>query len=253
MKRRQGRKTRKEPPSAFQARFGGCKGVWTVNHTITGVKIRNRKSQQKYTSDERGFDVCSELTLFLVQLNLIRLTQAAIDTSERPITTYLNRPMIKLLEDLKVPYENFLVLQQRAVQRVERAGESFMEASKLLKVNGLGTAFRASKLLINLAEMLGIGFDSSPHGHIDFWRNVSMLAITHSLREIKYRARIPVEGPTLIGVCDTFGILREGEIFVKVYQDGIMNSALRGRVAITRRCAMHSTIRMRSLVSLTWK
>ena len=63
-----------------------------------------------------------------------------------------------------------------------------------------------------------------------------MLTITHCLRAIKYKARIPVEGPTLIGVCDTFGILKEGQVYVKLQgKRGELRPALVGRVVVTRR------------------
>lgn len=158
------------------------------------------------------------------------------DTSLRPTRTFLNRPMVKLLEDLRVPYENLAALQEKAVKKVERAQDSFEESARLLRQNSLGLAFHAPGLLNNLTHMLDIDFHSSPHDHVDFFRSISMLAITHSLRDIKYRARILVDGPTLIGICDTFGILREGEVYLRLKEDGVSQPALKGKVAITRRC-----------------
>lgn len=157
------------------------------------------------------------------------------DTSERPTKTYLNRPLVKLLEDLGVPVENLLDLQAQAIEKIERAQDSFDLAAKLLRAHGLGTAFRGPALLNNMSEMLGLDFDASPQSHIDFWKSITMLSITHSLRDIKYRARILVDGPTLIGVCDTFGFLREGQIYVKLMENGVALPALKGNVSVTRR------------------
>ncbi|KAF8299892.1 RdRP-domain-containing protein [Clavulina sp. PMI_390] len=214
VKRRRGRNTSAIPPSAFQARFGGCKGVWMVNPQLKGLQILCRKSQMKYESNERGFDIAN--------------------TSERPTKTFLNRPLVKLLEDLGVSTDTLLGLQSRAITSIERAQQSFQLASKLLRDKSLGTQFRASTLMLNMTEMLDLDFTASPHQHIDFWKSVTMLAITHSLRDLKYKARIPVEGPTLIGVCDTFGILKKNEVYVKVVEKGVAQDALKGTVAITR-------------------
>lgn len=62
---------------------------------------------------------------------------------------------------------------------------------------------------------LGLG----PLGNDIFWRHMMSFAINHVLRELKHHARIPVPGPeswTLVGVADTHGFLKEGEIFVCV-------------------------------------
>jgi RNA-dependent RNA polymerase len=129
----------------------------------------------------------------------------------------------------------FLAIQDRAVRKVEKAQTSFLQAAKLFRLNSLGTSFRATNLFTLLSEMLNVDFDSSPKEHIDFFRSSTMLSITHCLRDIKYRARIAVAGPTLIGVCDTWGLLKPGEIYVKVVEDKRKHPALRGKVVITRR------------------
>ncbi|KAF8299894.1 RdRP-domain-containing protein [Clavulina sp. PMI_390] len=207
------------PPSAFQARFGGCKGVWMVNPELEGIQLLCRKSQMKYESNDRGFNIAA--------------------TSERPKKTLLNRPLVKLLEDRGVGVDALLNVQEHAVTSIERAQESFELASRLLRTTGLGTHFRASSLMLNMTQMLDLDFTASPQQHIDFWRSVTMLAITHSLRDLKYKARIPVEGPTLIGVCDSFSILKEGEVYIKVVEKGVAQSALKGTVAITRSPVIH--------------
>ena len=134
-----------------------------------------------------------------------------------------------------MPLSNFLAIQDRAVRNVEKAQTSFLQAAKLFRLNSLGTSFRASNLFKLLSELLNVDFDSSPKEHIDFFRSSAMLSITHCLRDIKYRARVAVAGPTLIGVCDSWGLLKPGEIYVKILEDKRRHPALQGKVVITRR------------------
>ncbi len=256
-----------QPPSAFQARFiicilrsrptqadwhavrfAGCKGVWMVNPTLRGKKLRFTPSQEKFSSDSRTFDVAST---FWLSSPFFQFMTVIADHSEKPGITFLNRPLVKLLEDLGISKETFLRIQNKAVHQAELAQTSYEQAAIHFAKNNLGMSFRLPRLFDNLNTMLGIDFDSSPHGHIDFYKSVAMLGITSVLRlviacyledaglirfvrDIKYRARIQVAGPTLIGVCDTWGILEPDEIYVKVKGEQT-SRILRGVVAVTRR------------------
>jgi len=44
-------------PSAFQIRFGGCKGVLTTWPSLDGERIEIRKSMKKFESDHNKLDV----------------------------------------------------------------------------------------------------------------------------------------------------------------------------------------------------
>jgi len=44
-------------PSAFQIRFGGCKGVLSTWPSLDGEKIQIRKSMKKFESDHNKLDV----------------------------------------------------------------------------------------------------------------------------------------------------------------------------------------------------
>ncbi|KIY65187.1 RdRP-domain-containing protein [Cylindrobasidium torrendii FP15055 ss-10] len=207
-----------EPPSAFQARIAGCKGVWMVNPELKGRLLRFTDSQEKFKSSSLTFDVANH--------------------SLHPGITYLNRPLVKVLEDLGVSKQTFLDIQKHEVEQIEKAVRSFPYAAVHFAKNKLGMGFRLPRLFDNLKSMLGIDFDASPRGHIDFYKSMTMLGVTAVLRDIKYKARIMVHGPTLIGVCDTWGYLEEGQIYVKTRgQKG--STTLLGRVVVTRSPVIH--------------
>ena len=94
----------------------------------------------------------------------------------------MNRPLVKLLEDLGIEKDTFLRIQQRAVDQAELASTSFEHAAVHFAKNNLGLPFRMARLYDNLQSMLGIDFDASPLGHIDFYKSVAMLGITAVLR-----------------------------------------------------------------------
>jgi RNA-dependent RNA polymerase len=82
----------KDTPSAFQFRLGGLKGVVVVNSDLKGRQLQFRESQDKFDApDLLDFEVCKAFSKYA--------------------TCYLNRPLIKILEDLGVPPSAFLRLQ----------------------------------------------------------------------------------------------------------------------------------------------
>ena len=126
-------------------------------------------------------------------------------------------------------------LQEEAVNEIEEAATSYRDAAKLFQTHGLGNEFRVPQLLLSMRRMLQIDFDTSPWREADFLRCAVILGVGHCLRDLKYRARIPVTGPTVIGVCDIWNILKEGEIYVKCQDEDGEFEALKGRFPITRR------------------
>lgn len=80
------------PPSAFQIRFAGYKGVLTTDPRIPDNLIQLRPSMRKFTSDHRRLEV--------------------LQTS-RPQAVYLNHQLIMLLSNLGVPDDVFLKHQEK--------------------------------------------------------------------------------------------------------------------------------------------
>lgn len=193
-RRHRGRQDRTYP-RAYQIRFQGSKGMLSVDHTLTGRSILLRPSMIK-------FEAPRSMTIEIAR------------AFDRPGFYSLNRPLIMLLEGLGVPYEVFQILQDDAERAAKRSVESLDASARLLEGHGLGASFRLNSVMLGLHK-LGLG----PLGNDIFWRHMMSFAINHVLRELKHHARIPVPGPeswTLVGVADTHGFLKEGEIFVCV-------------------------------------
>lgn len=90
---------------------------------------------------------------------------------------YLNRQLIKILEDLGVPAQSFLNLQDEAVEQLRITAENPINAGYYLQRN------------------IGMSFSDD-----SFLRDTHELAILVQLRELKYRSRIFVEhGLTIYG------------------------------------------------------
>ena len=133
----------------------------------------------------------------MIKFEVNGLDAAALEicgAANKPLSMYLNRPMIKILEDLGVPDEPFLRLQAEAVERLRVTTTSPVNASTFLERNHIG---RAAKLPWLIRKLLYIGIQFT---NDDFLRNTLELAVLVQLREIKHRSRILVEkGTTVYG------------------------------------------------------
>ena len=112
----------------------------------------------------------------------------------RQLPMYLNRQVIKLLEDLGIEDEAFLGLQAQAVEKLRTSTLSPMKAAQFLQHNRVGEAVRLPWLIRKLWSM---GFQFRDDYLL---RNTMETAVLVQLRELKHRARILVEkGVTLYG------------------------------------------------------
>lgn len=178
---------------AVQIRLGGSKGILSVDYLNNEPgTIYIRRSMWKFASQSHDVEIA--------------------DTFECPKRMFLNRPLIMILETLGTPLASFLKLQQKEINFVETAVESFKSSAQLLEGHGLGTAFRIPSVFLSLSDF-GLTVDARPSAS-DFFGDGMNLAVNHVLHDLKHRARIPVEGSyTLVGVADIHRFLREGEIF----------------------------------------
>ncbi|KAF7310495.1 RdRP-domain-containing protein [Mycena chlorophos] len=212
-------------PSAIQFRCSGAKGVLVANPELPSRTITLRPSQRKFIADDvRTLDIAT--------------------TSAKPILTYLNRPLIALLEHHGVEKEAFLRLQRRAIDEVHQMNDSLRWASQIFAQHGLGSAFRLPSLFNNVRNQLGLevgDWEDHTAFHDQMIKTSIAYATMHILREIKHRGHVLIPGSyTLIGVVDEWDCLEEGEIYATVVDDrNGVNQAITGRVLITRSPQIH--------------
>ncbi|KAL9130783.1 MAG: hypothetical protein Q9217_001131 [Psora testacea] len=201
-------------PTIFQIRFQGAKGVISLDTRLQGEALCLRPSMIKFKgSTATNLEIC--------------------DAANKPLPLYLNRQLIKILEDLGVAEKPLLDLQAAAVERLRMTTLSPINASSFLQRNLIGKTASLPWLIRKLSA-IGLQFNDD-----DFLRNTLELAVLVQLREIKHRSRILVEnGTTVYGIMDETGILGEGEIYCSVHTDrGPL--LLKGSVVITRCPALH--------------
>ena len=146
----------------------------------------------------------------------------------------LNRQHIKILEDLGVEDYVFERLQRTAIQKL-KAGTSSAESAVLFLNNNLADGY--TRLPRLLSRLVALEIDATADGFI---RDILGGLIQIQLRELKYRARIPVEGAvTLYGIMDETDSLHEGQIYCSFYGKDDQRVTLKGRVAVTRSPALH--------------
>ena len=147
---------------------------------------------------------------------------------------YLNHQFIKILEDLGISDQTFLNLQNSAVQNIKLMTKSPINAANFIEDNRCGTAAGIPSFIRLLSD---IKLDFSFDGFLRLC--VDIVAVT-KLREIKYKARIPVENAYLLfGVIDETNTLQPGEIFVSVRGKDDITYIVTGTATITRAPAMH--------------
>jgi len=154
-----------------------------------------------------------------------------------PLPMYLNRQLIKILEDLGVPDQAFLDRQAEAVERLRMTTTSAINASTYLRRNAVGKKARLPWLVRKLWD-LSMSFSDDK-----FLRDTLELAILVQLRDLKHKSRIHVDkGETLYGIMDETGFLQEGQIYCSV-RGSVFGEArkkiLTGDVVITRCPALH--------------
>jgi hypothetical protein len=156
---------------------------------------------------------------------------------------FLNRPLIMLLEHLGVVSDVIINLQSTCIREVQAIQTSLSQATKVFLQHNLGASYHLPSLFNNISEYLGLDISDGPDGGLNHYlmKEALYCAATHALREIKYRAHIPVPGSvTLLGVCDEYDCLEEGEIFATVYDESkAIEQSIEGQVLITRSPQVH--------------
>ncbi|GAA5964955.1 hypothetical protein JCM3765_004120 [Sporobolomyces pararoseus] len=209
-------KRRKEKSTCYQFRLGGAKGMLAIDPTLSGKVVHLRPSQVKFEGSSFELDIA--------------------DTFGRPLPCYLNRPLIKILEDLGIPVSTFQALQDEAVARIHKATTSLSDAGNLLERTGLGGPAKLPSLFANLASVLKLKSEELD----PFLKHCEGLAVAEALKSLKFKARIPLPTcVTLVGVADEDGWLEEGEIYACVKRIDQDPFYLKGEVCISRSPSIH--------------
>lgn len=169
-----------EPPSVFQFRLGGCKGVLAVWPDLEGNLIHIRESQYKFPAAHEGLEV-------------IRISQFA--------SANLNRQLILVLASLGVPDLRFINKLRVQLSDLEEAMTNPQKALAILQRD-----IDHNQITLKLAEIVLDGFQERGEPFI-----MSLLALWRawSVKYLKEKARITIpEGALLLGCLDETGILR---------------------------------------------
>ncbi|KAG8918661.1 hypothetical protein FRC02_002193 [Tulasnella sp. 418] len=211
-------------PSAWQVRIGGYKGMLACNYELQDMGCLLRKSMSKF--DAPG--------VYDIEI-------AGIFT--KPMTVFLNRPLVMILETLGVRAEVFIKLQDDAVEEIEHATESIFRCARLLEMHGIGGAYRVTSVLLNLKNKLNMDFVHQEASYIlddSFLNQAIEFARNHILRVMKHKARIPVKGSyTLVGVIDEHNYLKPDEVFICVRDKDEKAVYIEGQILITRSPQVH--------------
>ncbi|CAO2168403.1 unnamed protein product [Urochloa humidicola] len=174
------------PPSAYQIRYAGFKGVIAVwPGKDDGVRISLRPSMRKFESTHSVLEVVSW-------------------TKFQP--AYLNRQIITLLTSLGVPDDIFWQMQEAMLHNLDR-----ILLDKDVAYQVVTTCCSEHATIPGL--MLSAGFTPATEPHL----KAMLLAIRSSqLQDLLEKTKIFVpKGRWLMGCLDELGILEQGQCFIR--------------------------------------
>ena len=168
-----------EPPSVFQIRAGGCKGVVAVWPTLGSTELYIRRSQYKFPAKHDG-------------LEIIRWSQYACAN--------LNRQLILILSALGVPDEVFSQKLRLQLSNLEKAMNDEKTALAILQKD-----VDHNQMTLVIASMILDGFQKTNE---PFVSSLLQLWRAWSIKYLKEKARITIgAGALLLGCVDETGIL----------------------------------------------
>lgn len=169
-----------EPPSVFQIRVGGCKGVLAVWQTPRPMEIQIRRSQYKFPAKHEG-------------LEIIRWSQFTCAN--------LNRQLILVLSALGVPDQVFGQKLRLQLSNLEQAMTDEGMALGILQKD-----VDPNQMTLVVASMILDGFQKSEE---PFMTSLLQLWRTWSIHYLKEKARITIgAGALFFGCVDETGILQ---------------------------------------------
>lgn len=212
----------KSAPTCIQIRMGGYKGILSLDSRLEGKVICVRtESMMKFPSkDLHELGIC--------------------DTASKPLRLFLNRQVIKILEDMGTSDEWFVEQQKKALRILKGVTATAINTSTFLRYQSVGISMGLPKLIKQLHRM-GIDYRRD-----NFLRSAVEHVVLRELRLLKHKARIPVDkGITLFGTMDETGFLEEGQVYItydKTFGElnqGATSELRDGEVLVTRSPALH--------------
>ncbi|KAI1129860.1 RdRP-domain-containing protein [Nemania abortiva] len=203
--------------TCLQIRWAGAKGMLSLDDTLEGNVMCVRGSMIKFQSpDIQNLEIC--------------------DVANKPIPLVLNRQMIKILEDMKVPNSWFFKAQNRELNRLRKITAYTNNTVIFLRRQKVAEQMGFHQFIRRLHQ-LGLDYKKDA-----FLCSIIETIVLREVRLLKHKSRIPVEhGVTLFGVMDEFGYLGDEEVFItfdKQEEDSYPN--LHNRlVIVTRSPALH--------------
>ncbi|EEQ35243.1 RNA-directed RNA polymerase Rdp1 [Microsporum canis CBS 113480] len=169
-----------EPPSVFQFRLGGCKGILTVSPEAQHREVHIRKSQYKFAAVHNGLEV-------------IRHSKFA--------GAHLNRQLIMVLSALGVTDEIFLKKLHLVLEDMQDAMTNESKAITLLQKR-----VDPNQMTFLLAHMVNDGFQASCE---PFVKSLLELWRAWDIKYLKEKAKIHIEkGACLLGCIDETATLK---------------------------------------------
>jgi len=160
------------PPSAFQFRLGGCKGVLAIDTALSHVNILIRPSQFKFDSDSD-------------QLEIIRVSEYW--------QSFLNRQLILVLSDLGIADSVFLHKQEECIAALDQALTDDDAALRSLREN-----VDPNLMTTSIASLVEARLRTEP-----FVMSLLELYRAWTLKYLKEKAKIPIsKGAFVLGIAD---------------------------------------------------
>ncbi|KAL4922233.1 RNA dependent RNA polymerase-domain-containing protein [Aspergillus aurantiobrunneus] len=170
----------RDPPSAYQFRLGGCKGMLIVSPEARRQEVHIRKSQFKFAALSQG-------------LEIIRWSQFSAAT--------LNRQLILVLSTLGIADEVFHLKLKTMLKNLDEAMQSDPKAVYLLR-----KYVDPNQTTLTISQMVLDGFRRSNEPFV-----TSLLTLWRSwhLKNLKEKAKIVIDkGACLLGCMDETSILK---------------------------------------------
>ncbi|KAI0077242.1 RNA-directed RNA polymerase [Panus rudis PR-1116 ss-1] len=175
-------------PSVYQIRYKGYKGVLMLHPELHSEHVHFRKSQKKFTATQNN-------------------TFSVVGHSVPYAFARLNNDVVVLLASLGITTETLVEKQRNYLQWIRDSSTDWQQAFNLL--SALGKYQLAERLLLD-------GLDSAPiQKSLRALQQAEVAAFKKNETRQRVRMLLP-KSRLLYGICDPYGVLRAGEVHVRV-------------------------------------